>query len=74
MFYDDFCKTELQKTVFRELLELSKGKVAISIQELDHLGFDRSDIEETLIYFNQKGLLASVYSTRDSVPVIFSIG
>lgn len=73
MFYDNFCNTDIQKDIFRELVKSSKDQRFISIQELDHLGYARKDVEETLIHFEKKGLLLHVYSRNDSVPVIFSI-
>lgn len=73
IFYDDFCKTEVQQAVFKEIMRLSKGSIYITIQELDRLGFPQSEIEETLAYFERCGLFSHVQRLGGSFPVMFAV-
>lgn len=73
IFYDDFCKTEVQQAVFKEIMRQSKSSAYISIQELDHLGLPQSDVEETLAYFERCGLFAHVQHLGGSFPVMFAV-
>ena len=73
MFYDEHCKKRIQKDVFNELVKLSKSEKYSAIMELDHLGYDRKSIEETLVYFDQLVLFAEVRSKNGAVPVIFAM-
>ena len=73
MFYDDFCKTENQKNVFKAIITLSKGNKYISIQELDYLGIPRCEIEEILIFFEKKNLFKEVQHLEENHPVIFRV-
>lgn len=73
MFYDDFCKTDIQKNIFKALLELSKKGRFIAIQELDYLGIPQTEIEQTLKYFEDNGLFDSVQHLQTEYPVLFSL-
>lgn len=73
MFYDDYCKTGTQKTIYKVLLELSKTNRFIAIQELDYLNIPRAELEETLSYFETKHLFESVQHMNETYPVLFSI-
>lgn len=71
MFYDDFCKTDNQKMLYKAILELSKNNRYVAIQELDHLNIPRKEIEEILLYFEKKGLFKEVQRLGENHPVIF---
>lgn len=73
MFYNDYCKTNSQKTVYKALLELSKNGKFITIQELDYLDISRSELEEILSYFETKQLFESVQHLSETYPVLFSL-
>lgn len=73
MFYDDFCKTEAQQAVFKEIMRLSKNGAYITIQELDHLGFSQIEVEEALAHFERYGLFSHVQHMGESFPVMFSV-
>ncbi len=73
MFYDDYCHTDVQRQIFKSILELSKSSLFISIQELDYLGIPRKEVEETLIYFEKNGLFSSIQHLGETFPVIFSL-
>lgn len=73
MFYDDFCKTDNQKTIYKAILELSKNGRYIAIQELDYLHISRKEIEDTLVYFEKNGLFKLAQRLGEKYPVIFSI-
>lgn len=73
MFYDDYCKTDNQKVVFKAILELSKNHNYITIQELDYLGIPRKEIEEILSYFEDKFLFKYVQHLGENHPVIFQL-
>ena len=72
MFYDDYCKTDNQKKIFKAVAELSKNGY-IALQELDYLNIPSKEIEETLIYFEKYGLLKEVQHLGENHPVIFRI-
>lgn len=72
MFYDDHCKTDNHKKIYKAITELSK-KGYIAIQELDYLNISRKEIEETLIYFEKYGLFKEVQHLGENHPVIFRI-
>ncbi len=72
MFYDDYCKTESEKIVYRSIIGLSKNSLYISIQELDCLGITRKELNDILSKFWKYGLFTHVISHDDSVPLIFS--
>ncbi len=71
MFYDDFCKTDNQKILFKAILELSKGGRYVTIQELDYLNIPRTEIEEILLHFEKKMLFKEVQHLGENYPVIF---
>lgn len=73
MFYDDFCKTDNQKSVFKAISELSKGNKYVAIQELDFLGISRNETEEILIYFEKNGLFREVQHLGENYPVILLV-
>lgn len=73
MFYDDFCKTDAQRAVYKALIELSNSSEFITIQELDFLGYPRSDISEILKYFESKGLFRHVQHLGSDYPVLFAM-
>lgn len=73
MFYDDFCKTDIQKSVFNAIYKLSKGNKYVAIQELDFLEIPRNEIEETLKYFEKNGLFKEVQHLGENYPVIFLV-
>ena len=73
MFYDDYCHTDVQKEIFKKIVELSKTSLFVGIQELDCLNIPRKAIEETLIYFEKCGLFTSVQHLSKDFPAIFSI-
>ena len=63
----------MQQAIFKEIMRLSKNGAYISIQELDHLGFTRAEMEETLIYFEKYGLFSSVQHMGAPFPVVFAV-
>lgn len=73
MFYDDFCKTDNQKNVYKAILELSKNGCYVAIQELDYLHIPRKEIEEILVYFEKNELFKSVQHLGENHPVFFLI-
>lgn len=73
MFYDDFCKTDNQKAVYKAILEFSKNGRFVTIQDLDYLNISRKEIEEILIYFEKKELFKVVQHLGENHPVIFLI-
>ena len=73
MFYDDYCVTDNQKTIFKAIVELSKNHKYVAIQELDYLKFPRKEIEETLAYFEKYGLFKEVQHLEKNYPVIFRV-
>lgn len=72
MFYDDYCKTDNQKKIFKAITKLSKNGY-IALQELDYLNIPREEIEKTLIYFEKYGLFKEVQHLGENHPVIFRI-
>ncbi len=73
MFYDDFCTTDKQKSVFKAIHELSKSNKYVAIQELDFLEIPRNEMEEILIYFEKYGLFREVQHLGENYPVIFLV-
>ena len=73
MFYDDYCITDNQKTIFSAITKLSKNNCYIAIQELDYLNIPRAEVEEILSYFEKKGLFKEVQHLGETHPVIFRI-
>ena len=73
MFYDDNCKTDNEKTVYKLIIELSKQSRYITIQELENCNIPKIELEEILTKFWRVGLFKTVRSSRDSLPLIFSL-
>ncbi len=73
MFYDDYCKTDNQKIVFKAILKLSKNNSYVAIQELDYLGIPRPELVEILKYFESNGLFTNVQHLGQNYPVFFSV-
>lgn len=73
MFYDDYCKTDSEKAIFKAIMELSKDSKYIAIQELDNLGIDRAEIETILSKFAKYGLFQSVQRLSQNHPVFFMV-
>lgn len=73
MFYDNHCRTDNEKTVFKSILKLSKGGSYVAIQELDHLGIPRKELEEILAHFEKYGLFKEVQHLGENHPVIFRV-
>lgn len=69
MSYPDYCKTDIQKSVFEALM----NSTITSVHELDYLGFPRKEVSETLKYFESKGLLENVQHLGGDTPVIFTV-
>lgn len=72
MFYEDHCKTKNQQEIFKALIELSKNGSAIAIQELDYLNIPRTELEETIMYFEKYGLFKNIHYSGNR-PVFFSL-
>ena len=73
MFYDEFCSTEYQKTVFKAIVDLSVHSCYISIQDLSYLGIPQTELKEILKFFELKGLFKNVQHLVESYPVLFSL-
>lgn len=74
MFYDDHCKTENERRVYKAIvLELSKNSSYIAIQELYYLNIPRPELNSILAKFWEYGLFTSVVLHENEVPTIFSI-
>lgn len=73
MFYDDYCKTDNEKAIFKAIVELSKDSRYIAIQELDNLGINRADTEIILSKFEDFGLFRSVQHLGQNYPVFFMV-
>ncbi len=73
MFYNDHCKTENEKAVFKAILELSKKSVFISIQELSYLGIPADELKTILSHFEKCNLFTNVQHLSENYPVFFSI-
>lgn len=69
MLYPNYCKTDIQKSVFKALMD---GSITC-VHELDYLGFTRNEVSETLKYFESKGLLENVQHLGGDTPVIFTV-
>ena len=73
MFYDDHCKTDNQKAVFKAILELSKDSTFIAIQQLNYLGIPDNELKDILIHFEKHNLFKNVQHLSQKYPVCFSI-
>lgn len=72
MFYEDYCKTDTQKAVYKRLMELTREKPDIALHDVHVLGIPDEEILETIRYFEQKNLFEWVqHSSKD--PVVFRI-
>lgn len=78
MHYPDYCKTETQKDIYRELKRLAdKNNNVVTIQDFEPFekasGYTHNQIIETITLFDSKGLFDFAQHAGGDCPIIFSL-
>ncbi len=76
MFYDDFCKTDIEKTIFKEILKVqNECPYYMCVQDFSHLAYSDNEIKEVIGRFAKLGLFKHcVYNLDDDFcPFVFTL-
>ncbi len=71
MSYLDICKTDVERRIYEEILQLSKGHTFVAFQELQFPDISKQEIIDALKHFDSSNLLRDVQHLGDDFLIIF---